>query len=197
MPVEPWKGFDEMKNAILGQYKGHPTIELEMAGEDRGFTFGVKKARAILDNLEAIRGFVESGGKGLRPSATHNGGSGQDVPALRADDTVIPVPIWMRATTPANGVSVHKDRTPGPNQGPNGVPAGKAIVALANSLPSEDSLREEPACRGCGKDKTGQGLLVCWDCFKRHPLCPLQTSGVTVNQWMARYAQYNGKGGKL
>ncbi len=186
-----------MKNAMLGSYKGHPTIELEMAGEERGFTFGLKKARAILDNLEAIRGFVESGGKGLRPSATHNGGSGQDVPALRADDTVIPVPIWMRGAVPAGNGSVHKDRTQGPNQGPNGVLPSKPIASLASTLPSEDSLREEASCRGCGKDKAGQGLLVCWDCFKRHPLCPLQTSGVTVHQWIARYAQYNGKGGKL
>lgn len=42
---------------IIGEYKGHPTIKLPT-----GFTFGLKKAKAILDHIEDIKRFVESKG---------------------------------------------------------------------------------------------------------------------------------------
>lgn len=42
---------------VLGSYKGSPTITLNP--NDRfPFSFGVNKAKAILDNLDAIRAFV-------------------------------------------------------------------------------------------------------------------------------------------
>ena len=42
---------------IVGEFKGHPTLTLPN-GSKYGFTFGLGKARAILDNLDAIRAFV-------------------------------------------------------------------------------------------------------------------------------------------
>jgi len=41
----------------VGEYKGHPTLTLPN-GSKYGFTFGISKAHAILDNLEAIRAFI-------------------------------------------------------------------------------------------------------------------------------------------
>jgi hypothetical protein len=43
----------------IGEFKGHPTIALLNAPEDRyPFTFGLAKAKKILENLEAIKLFV-------------------------------------------------------------------------------------------------------------------------------------------
>jgi hypothetical protein len=43
----------------IGSFKGHPTIALLTETEDRyPFTFGLAKARKILENLEAIKAFV-------------------------------------------------------------------------------------------------------------------------------------------
>ena len=174
-----------MSTAILGNYKGHPTIELAMAGEERGFTFGLKKARAILDNLEAIRGFVETGGKGLKVEVKNNGGSEH-----RPSASLL-FPIRHTASSPA-------DRMPWPQPATvtvacdNGGPANGAA-----HVTSDEALRDEPNCRGCGKDKAGQGLLVCWDCFKRHPLQPLQTSGMSPAGWLAKFGRFDGKGGQL
>ena len=39
--------------------KTFPTIELTREGEKFGFTFGISKARLILENFEEIRQFVE------------------------------------------------------------------------------------------------------------------------------------------
>jgi len=55
-------------SATLGEYKGSPTIELDI-GRRKPYTFGLVKARAILDNIDAIEGFVASGGAGLGPDA--------------------------------------------------------------------------------------------------------------------------------
>lgn len=45
----------------LGNYKGNPTIALTWNDKDKfPFTFGAKKARLILANLDAIRAFVAS-----------------------------------------------------------------------------------------------------------------------------------------
>ncbi len=47
-----------------GEFKGHPTISLMKDESDmRPFTFGMGKARLILENLDAIKEFVESNGK--------------------------------------------------------------------------------------------------------------------------------------
>jgi len=47
----------ESNGVTYGEYKGHATITLPMG--ERGFSFGVSKAQAILDHIEAIRQFVE------------------------------------------------------------------------------------------------------------------------------------------
>jgi hypothetical protein len=42
----------------VGEYKGRPVITLKRDAEDRyGFSFGLGKAKLILDNLEAISDF--------------------------------------------------------------------------------------------------------------------------------------------
>ena len=42
------------------EYKGNPMIMLKKAAEDKyPFQFGVKKAKLVLENVEAIRKFVE------------------------------------------------------------------------------------------------------------------------------------------
>lgn len=43
----------------IGSFKGFPTIALMSSPEDRfPFTFGLAKAKKILENLEAIKKFV-------------------------------------------------------------------------------------------------------------------------------------------
>lgn len=54
-----------------GSYKGNPTISL--AAESKWpFTFGVAKARLILENIEAIRAFVAQNGQGERDNVTRD-----------------------------------------------------------------------------------------------------------------------------
>ena len=48
----------KVESPIIGTYKGHAVITLPMDG--KGFTFGMSKARAILEHIEEIRSFVES-----------------------------------------------------------------------------------------------------------------------------------------
>lgn len=44
-----------------GEFKGHPTISLLKDETDmRPFTFGMGKARLILENIEEIKKFVEN-----------------------------------------------------------------------------------------------------------------------------------------
>ena len=43
----------------IGTYKGHPTITLFADGDNRGFCFGLAKAKKVLANFEAIKKFVE------------------------------------------------------------------------------------------------------------------------------------------
>lgn len=47
----------------IGEYKGHKTISLMRDENDRWpFTFGVTKARLIVENFDAIKKFVEKFG---------------------------------------------------------------------------------------------------------------------------------------
>ena len=47
-----------------GEYKGKPLIILRRNTEDKfPFSFGVSKARLILENIEEIKRFVEENGK--------------------------------------------------------------------------------------------------------------------------------------
>lgn len=47
---------------IIGEYKGSPTITLPLGkgrdGKEFDFSFGLKKAKAIIEHYEAIREFV-------------------------------------------------------------------------------------------------------------------------------------------
>jgi len=46
----------------IGEYKGNPVITLN-PGERYPFTFGVAKAKLVLQHLEAIQSFVEKYGE--------------------------------------------------------------------------------------------------------------------------------------
>ena len=47
-----------------GEYKGKPLLILKRSEEDKyPFSFGVSKAKLILDNLDEIRKFVEESGR--------------------------------------------------------------------------------------------------------------------------------------
>ncbi len=60
----------------LGEYKGNATITLKRNADDRfGFTFGVNKARLILDHIEEIRKFCEQH-QGDRPARPAGGPAG-------------------------------------------------------------------------------------------------------------------------
>ncbi len=47
-----------------GEYKGFPTISLLKDEQDaRPFTFGLGKAKLIIENIDEIKKFVEENGK--------------------------------------------------------------------------------------------------------------------------------------
>jgi hypothetical protein len=49
--------------AQIGEYRKHPVISLlskDVHGVERKFSFGLKKAKLILENLDDIRVFVET-----------------------------------------------------------------------------------------------------------------------------------------
>lgn len=49
-----------MSEAKESEFKGAPVLSLTSGAEDRyPFTFGVRKARLILDHIEDIKKFVE------------------------------------------------------------------------------------------------------------------------------------------
>jgi len=158
----------------IGSYKGHPVIELGMAGEERGFVFGLKKARTILENLEDIRAFVgEQGGD----KGAVNRQISVKLSVMTADSRAV-----RPAIAHAGGEADWENVT-------DAMPLASAVTGAGVN---EDILRAEPVCRGCGGDKAGQGLLVCWDCFKRHPVAPLQTASLSVGDWLARYGRKGG-----
>ncbi len=44
----------------IGEFKGNPVITLKQGENDRyGFTFGLSKAKLILEHLDAIRDFYQ------------------------------------------------------------------------------------------------------------------------------------------
>ena len=58
---------NEKPNYIVerGEYKGKPLIILKRNEEDKyPFSFGLSKARIILDNIEEIKKFVEENSQG-------------------------------------------------------------------------------------------------------------------------------------
>jgi len=49
-----------MSEAVESEFKGNPMIVLRQNADDRfPFQFGVKKAKLILEHLDAIKKFVE------------------------------------------------------------------------------------------------------------------------------------------
>lgn len=52
----------------FSEFNGHPVItlkdEYDLEHDKSGFSFGLKKARLVLEHLGAIRDFVESNSKG-------------------------------------------------------------------------------------------------------------------------------------
>ena len=48
----------------VGNYKGNPVISLRrIPADEHPFTFGLSKAKLIMDNIEAIEEFVRSNAK--------------------------------------------------------------------------------------------------------------------------------------
>lgn len=56
-PQSDKKQPQNVNKPIISEYKGHPTITLPW--NDKGFTFGLTKAHAILEYYEHIKAFVE------------------------------------------------------------------------------------------------------------------------------------------
>lgn len=134
-------------------------------------SFGVKKARLILEHLEAIRGLVADV-DGAKPAVSSTGGQqGKPWP--------VAVPVSVECDNGGPLKIRHTASKPGDR-----LEGWKPLAKF-----DDDALRAEPVCRGCGKDKAGQGLLVCWDCFKRHPVCPLQTAGMDIADWLEVYGK--------
>jgi len=53
-----------MSVAVVGEYKGNKTISLKENNEDKyPFSFGYKKAKLIIENLDSIRQFVDDAEK--------------------------------------------------------------------------------------------------------------------------------------
>ena len=60
----PAQNPDQKLPATVGEYKGNPIISLPVAGSTKyPFTFGVNKAKAILEYLDDIKKFVEDNDK--------------------------------------------------------------------------------------------------------------------------------------
>ena len=61
-----WKKIIGGKNMVseILEYKGSPIISLKKDAEDKyGMSFGVRKARLILEHIDDIREFVEQNGE--------------------------------------------------------------------------------------------------------------------------------------
>lgn len=57
-----------VKTPTVGDYKGHPVITLPCPGDNSkpGIQFGLKKCKALLENLKAVEDFVKAHDKGPR-----------------------------------------------------------------------------------------------------------------------------------
>lgn len=52
--------IDDEMPVKIGEYKGHKTISLMKSDDDQyPFTFGLGKAKLIVDNIDEIKKFVE------------------------------------------------------------------------------------------------------------------------------------------
>jgi hypothetical protein len=55
---------------------------------------------------------------------------------------------------------------------------------------AESAARCETICAGCGGEKPCQeaffaGCVVCWDCFKSHPIAPFKSFAGSYGEWLA------------
>ena len=56
-----------MREAKFGEYQGKKLIVLPIGKDgDREFSFGLGKAKAIVENIEAVKKFVETEGEALK-----------------------------------------------------------------------------------------------------------------------------------
>ena len=83
---------ERVTRPVVGDYKGHPTLTLPN-GSKHGFTFGLRKAQAILEHLDAIRAFVgkrteEQADKGL--ASYERAGLGEDQDFCPSDSEEAP-----------------------------------------------------------------------------------------------------------
>jgi len=59
-----------MSESVESEFKGNPMIVLRQNADDRfPFQFGVKKAKLVLENLDAIKKFVEKYAQEQNPQA--------------------------------------------------------------------------------------------------------------------------------
>ena len=50
----------KITNPTVSEFRGNKVISLPLTGAQHGFTFGLNKAKAILDCIEDIRAFVDA-----------------------------------------------------------------------------------------------------------------------------------------
>ncbi|MEW6026070.1 MAG: hypothetical protein AB1599_02075 [Planctomycetota bacterium] len=63
----------------IGEYRGKPVITLKRDENDRfPFSFGLSKAKLILENLEEIKQFVNSAGRSSPKPPVRSGGVEDD-----------------------------------------------------------------------------------------------------------------------
>lgn len=54
-----------MSTVEIGEFKGNPTISLKKNADDKyPFSFGIEKAKLIIEHIEEIKQFVEDKKKG-------------------------------------------------------------------------------------------------------------------------------------
>lgn len=54
---------------------------------------------------------------------------------------------------------------------------------------TEEEIRRETICRGCGKEK-GEGQIVCWQCFKyRKDIVPYKYFEGTFVEWLNSFGR--------
>ena len=65
-----------------------------------------------------------------------------------------------------------------------------------SALEAESSARRERTCAGCGRQKPFPepyfaGCVVCWDCFKRHPIAPFKYFTGNFSEWLIAIKRSN------
>ena len=50
---------NETGRVEFSEYKGHPIVDCFLDGDNRSFSFGLRKAEKVLANVDALREFVD------------------------------------------------------------------------------------------------------------------------------------------